>query len=92
VWKNTDSSSKRAGEFHLIPISCIQSFDVLSFARSESSGQGFDTALPSIGCVDIKAVKAREEAAIRKLKEKEAMRGKGVSKGGQDIFDALART
>jgi hypothetical protein len=61
-------------------------------AHSENPGQGFDAALPSIGRVDIKALKAREEEAVRKLKEKEAMRGKGVTKEGQDIFDALART
>lgn len=90
VSKPTDSPTKRGGEYHLIPISRIQSFNVLSLARSESTG--FDGALPSIGRVDIKALKAREEEAVRNLKEKESMRGKGVSKEGQDIFDALART
>ena len=45
-----------------------------------------------IAKVDTKILKAREQAAIGKIKERDAMKGKGVSRGAQDIFDALART
>lgn len=37
-------------------------------------------------------MKAREEAAIRKMKEKDATRGKGVTKEAQEVFDMIGRT
>lgn len=42
--------------------------------------------------MDLKSLEAREEAAIRKVKEKDATKGKGVSKEAQEIFDALHKT
>jgi protein LSM12 len=53
---------------------------------------GFDGVLPSISRVDHNAMKVREEAAIRKIKERDASRPKGVSKEGYGVFDAVART
>jgi len=65
---------------------------VLSIARNEGPGAGFADAQPGIARVDTRALRAREDDALRKLKDKEAARGKGVGKEGQDVFDALART
>lgn len=38
------------------------------------------------------ALIAREEQTIREMKKKDAQKGKGVSREGQEIFDILART
>ncbi|KAI9720616.1 MAG: hypothetical protein M1812_002796 [Candelaria pacifica] len=82
-------AASQPGDYRILPISDIRSFDILSLPLT---GATFEDALPNIGTVDMKAVKAREEAAIRKLQEKELRRGKGVGKEGQDIFNALERT
>lgn len=58
----------------------------------DGSGSGFDGALPSISKLDLDALKAREEVAVRKLKEREATRNKGATKEGQEIFDHFTRT
>lgn len=79
-----------------MPVSHIKSFELLSLPtgsdRAEGSGPGFEGALPSIARLDLGALKMREEAAIRKLQEKDAMRGKGVTREAQEVFDWLART
>ncbi|KAI9835266.1 MAG: hypothetical protein M1819_002410 [Sarea resinae] len=85
------TSEQLPGDYHIIPVSKIQSFNLLS-ARSKADGGAFESAQPAIAPVDMRALKAREEAAVRRLKEVEARRGKGVGKEGQDIFDAFART
>lgn len=85
--------ASQPGDYHIIPFAHIVSIELLSAGeRIPDSGPGFDGALPSISKVDLEAVKAREEATIRKMKEKDAMKGRGVSKEAQEIFDALART
>ncbi|KZF24397.1 hypothetical protein L228DRAFT_266740 [Xylona heveae TC161] len=83
---------QQLGDYHVIPISRIQSFALLGIAPNGASPGGFENVQPSIESLDLKALKVREENAVRKLHEKEARRGKGVGKEGQDIFDALSRT
>jgi len=85
--------SSLPGDYHIIPFAHILNIELLGAGeRVEGSVPGFDGALPSIAKVDLDAVRAREEATIRKIKERDAMRGRGVSKEAQEIFDALART
>lgn len=62
----------------------------MSLASTASAD--ISAAQPRMGKVDLKALKAREEAAVKKLKEEEARKGKGVGREAQEIFDALART
>ena len=94
----SSATAAQPGDYHIIPVSRIQSFQLVSFAADAlSKGEeptigGFDGAVPSIGGVDIKALEAREQATIARIKEKEASRGRGVTKEAQEIFDALART
>lgn len=81
--------------YNLIPITRIQSFAILELPApiaTQSVTATFENAQPPIARVDIKALKAREEAAIRKIRERDSMKGKGVSKEAQDIFDAMSRT
>lgn len=86
---NTAPGSANSGSFHVIPISHIQSFRISSTAPPTST---FADVQPPIARLDIRALQGREEAAIKKQKEYDASRGKGVSKEGQDLFDALSRT
>ncbi|KAL9079517.1 MAG: hypothetical protein Q9157_001629 [Trypethelium eluteriae] len=80
-------------DYHAVHVSKIQSYQIQSLNNDISHGDGVtESGLFSIGKIDTKALKAREQAAIGKIKERDAMKGKGVSKEAQDIFDALART
>jgi len=63
-----------------------------SATRLEGAPSSFDEAVPSIARVDLRTLKAREQVAIQKIREKDAMRGKGVGKEAQDLFDMLAKT
>ncbi|KAH8696249.1 anticodon-binding domain-containing protein [Talaromyces proteolyticus] len=89
---SSPTSAQQAGDFHIIPISRIQSFQLISLAPSSSDGVSFTTASPSIHALDTRALKSREAAAITKVLEGETRRGKGVTREAQDIFDAFSRT
>ncbi|KAI4836142.1 hypothetical protein E4T44_08425, partial [Aureobasidium sp. EXF-8845] len=82
--------SNQPGDYHIIPIQHISSFDIVSL-DSNAAKQSFATVQPPIAPVDIKKLREREEAKIRQLREQEANKGKGVSREAQQIFDALKR-
>ncbi|KAL2789317.1 anticodon-binding domain-containing protein [Aspergillus keveii] len=86
-----DGKQAKAGDYHIIPISRIQSFQIVSLAQNNES-TSFADAVPSLHALDIRALKAREANAVGKLQESEARRGKGVTREAQDIFDAFSRT
>ncbi|KAI9812017.1 MAG: hypothetical protein M1827_004909 [Pycnora praestabilis] len=90
----SSTTAPQPGDYHIIPISRIQSFNLLSLpdASSGTTITNFENAQPSIGMLDMNALKAREDAAIKVLKEREQKRGKGVGKEAQDIFDILGKT
>jgi hypothetical protein len=73
-----------SGDYHIIPISRIQNFQITSLASSQQQS----SVLPP---VDTKRLKEREKARIAQLKEQAADRGKGVSKEAQAIYDSLKR-
>ncbi|KAE8412390.1 anticodon-binding domain-containing protein [Aspergillus pseudocaelatus] len=92
---NTAADTKQtAADYRIIPISRIQSFQLLSLAPSSNSAEGpsFADAVPSVHALDIRALKTREANAVGKLQEGEAKRGKGVTREAQDLFDAFSRT
>jgi hypothetical protein len=72
-----------AGDYHIIPVSRVQTFQLTSLASQQQP-----VALP---LVDIKRLKERESARIAQLKDAAADKGKGVSKEAQAIYDALKR-
>ncbi|KAI9717949.1 MAG: hypothetical protein M1828_007041 [Chrysothrix sp. TS-e1954] len=73
--------------YHILPISRVSGFSIT--ALMEASAR---TSLASLTHPDPQILKAREEEAIRQMKAKDATRGKGVGKEGQEIFDAFFRT
>ena len=92
----SSSPQNLTGTVHVIPISQLVSTPtILSLpTTSETSlSAPFSSALPSLSPLDIRALSAREEAAVRALQLKEQNKGpKGTTKEAQEIFDALART
>ncbi|KAL4960368.1 anticodon-binding domain-containing protein [Aspergillus stella-maris] len=84
-----DGKKAQAGDYHIIPISRIQSFQLLSVASESTS---FSDATPPLHALDIRALKNREASAVAKMQEGEARRGKGVTREAQDLFDAFSRT
>nr|POE93511.1 hypothetical protein CFP56_19523 [Quercus suber] len=74
---------------HIIPVSKIQSFQLLSVAQNGAAG--FGTATPLLGPVDLARLKKREDERVAKLQEQLRDRGAGVTREAQDIFDAFKR-
>ncbi|PYH78156.1 hypothetical protein BO82DRAFT_343272 [Aspergillus uvarum CBS 121591] len=89
-----DGKQSQTGDYRIIPISRIQSVQILSLAPSAttSDGPSFADAVPPLHALDIRSLKNREANAIAKAHESEARRGKGVTREAQDIFDAFSRT
>lgn len=93
---NTSSSSpntstNQSGDYRIIPVSRIQSFQLLSLGPSNSETP-FTDAVPPLQSLDIRALRQREANVVAKAQEKEARRGKGVTREAQDLFDAFSRT
>lgn len=87
-----DAKQAQSGDYHVIPVSRIQSFQLLALASNPSEPPSFTDALPSIQALDTRALKQREAKAIGEALDREARRGKGVTREAQDLFDAFSRT
>ncbi|KAK3076405.1 hypothetical protein LTS18_013126, partial [Coniosporium uncinatum] len=72
------------GNFRIVTISAISNFEVLALPSEADP-------LPGAGKVDHDALQRREDELVRRLKEEEANRGKGVTKEAQEVFDAMKR-
>ncbi|KAL9618887.1 MAG: hypothetical protein Q9160_006477 [Pyrenula sp. 1 TL-2023] len=89
----TDPSvTSLSGSFHIIPIASLASVPTILSIALSSQTSSFTAALPALAPLPIAALRAREEAAIRAIKERDQKRGKGVTKEAQEIFDALGKT
>lgn len=75
---------------HIIAISTIQKFDLLS--APVSSPKTFAAAHPPLSSVPTALFLSRANAAVARLQEAAARKNKAVTKEAQEIFDALART
>ena len=80
------------GDYHVIPISKVQSFQLLALARDSTGESGIQDLGQGIRKVDAASLKARERSAVERELRKEGSRGQGIGKEAQDIFDALGRT
>ncbi|KAJ5759351.1 hypothetical protein N7520_006507 [Penicillium odoratum] len=92
VTTSTDSKQAQSGDYHVIPVSRIQSFQLISLPSNTSDSPSFTDAQPTIQALDTRALKAREIKAVSEILDREARRGKGVTREAQDIFDAFSRT
>lgn len=81
--------SNEPGDYHLIPITNIQSFKILSLAPSATTSE--NSGVPSITKLDMQVLKAREEAEIQRLKQRDELKGKGVTKEAQEIMEHFSR-
>jgi len=82
--------SSTAQDFRILKISFLKEVTVLG-AAPKRSATPFTSAEPKIGAVNITALQNREKDAGRNEAERIANKGVGVSREGQEIFDALAR-
>ncbi|KAJ5089963.1 hypothetical protein N7532_008647 [Penicillium argentinense] len=89
-----DSKEAWNGDHQMFPMSKVQSFQLLSLHPSASNPTDtpFTGAWPPIFPLDIRALKAREAKAVAEAQEREARRGKGVTREAQELFDAFGRT
>jgi hypothetical protein len=88
-----DAKQAQNGDYHVIPISRIHNFQLLALAvPSSSNSSSFTDAQPTIQALDTRALKMRESKAIGEAFDREARRGKGVTREAQDLFDAFSRT
>ncbi|KAJ5287411.1 hypothetical protein N7478_003097 [Penicillium angulare] len=88
----SDAKQAQSGDYHVIPVSRIQSCQLLALPSNSSESPSFTDAQPTIQALDTRALKAREIKAVGDILDKEARRGKGVTREAQDIFDAFSRT
>ncbi|CAG7920300.1 unnamed protein product [Penicillium olsonii] len=89
----SDAKQAQTGNYHVIPISRIQQFQLIALAPpSNSNSSSFTDAQPTIQALDTRALKAREAKAIGEAFDREARRGKGVTREAQELFDAFSRT
>lgn len=77
----SSSASSDSGDYHIIPLSRVQTFQITAPQQQQ----------PPLATVDTKRLKDREATRIAALKEEAANRGKGVSREAQAIYDALKR-
>ncbi|KAF2426205.1 hypothetical protein EJ08DRAFT_700117 [Tothia fuscella] len=88
---NTSSSTNSTPNYRIISIANIASYhitpggdtDVLNLVKELETGEWN---------VDKDAMKKREAVAVRKVREMEERRGKGVSGEAQELFDHIVRT
>lgn len=77
----SSSASSDSGDYHIIPLSRVQTFQITAPQQQQ----------PPLATVDTKRLKDREATRIAALKEEAANRGKGVSREAQALYDALKR-
>lgn len=77
---------------HILPISSIQNFTLISAPPAPSSFASPPNTTPALSGVPTTALRARADAAVARLKEAASRKNKAVGKEAQDLFDGLSRT
>jgi len=86
---NSNTTANQNGNYQIIPISRVQNFSITR--ATEGNAQGIAATQPTVGAVDMKQAKQREEARIAKLQDEERHRGKGVTSEAQALYDSFKR-
>ena len=89
---NTATPTAATGDYHIIPVSRLQSINIISVPGGGGSDASFVKATPPIGPLNIASLRAREETAVRRLQQQQLKQGKNVTAEAQEIFNALDRT
>lgn len=77
---------------HILPISSIQTFTLVSAPPTANGFASPPNTTPALTNVPTAALLARAEAAVARLKEAASRKNKNVSKEAQDLFDGISRT
>ncbi|KAL8860421.1 MAG: hypothetical protein Q9178_003080 [Gyalolechia marmorata] len=77
---------------HILPISSVQNFTLISAPPPSHSFASPPNTTPALSSVPTAALRARADAAVARLKEAAGRKNKAVGKEAQDLFDGLSRT
>ncbi|KAL8985687.1 MAG: hypothetical protein Q9177_004369 [Variospora cf. flavescens] len=88
----TTTSPNTPPTHHILPISSIQTFTLLSAPSSSNDFSSPPNTTPPLSNVPIAALLARADAAVARLKEAASRKNKNVGKEAQDLFDGISRT
>ncbi|KAL8711139.1 MAG: hypothetical protein Q9225_007167 [Loekoesia sp. 1 TL-2023] len=88
----TATSHNTPPTHHILPISSIQNFTLLSAPPASNGFTLPPNTTPALGTVPTAALLARADAAVARLKEAASRKNKNVSKEAQDLFDGISRT
>ncbi|KAL8813800.1 MAG: hypothetical protein Q9223_006940 [Gallowayella weberi] len=77
---------------HILPISSIQNFTLISAPPAPGSFASPPNTTPPLSSLPTAALRARADAAVARLKEAASRKNKAVGKEAQDLFDSICRT
>lgn len=88
----TPTSPNTPPTHHILPISSIQNFTLLSAPPAFNGFVAPPNTTPALNTVPTAALLARADAAVAQLKEAASRKNKNVGKEAQDLFDGVSRT
>ncbi|KAL8941691.1 MAG: hypothetical protein Q9216_002104 [Gyalolechia sp. 2 TL-2023] len=88
----TTTASNTSSTHHILPISSIHSFTILSAPPASNGFTSPPNTAPPLSNVPTAALLARADAAVARLKEAASRKNKNVGKEAQDLFDGISRT
>ncbi|KAL8725836.1 MAG: hypothetical protein Q9181_006268 [Wetmoreana brouardii] len=88
----TTTSPTTPPTHHILPISAIRTFTLISAHPALNGFASPPSATPALSTVPTAALLARADAAVARLKEAASRKNKSVGKEAQDLFDGISRT
>lgn len=89
---STTASSNTQSTHHILPISSIHNFTLVSTPPASNGFASPPSTTPALSSVSTAALQARADAAVARLKEAASRKNKNVGKEAQDLFDGISRT
>lgn len=88
----TTTSPNTPPTHHILPITSIHNFTLLSAPPPSNDFSSPPNTTPPLSNVPTAALLARADAAVARLKEAASRKNKNVGKEAQDLFDGISRT
>lgn len=88
----TTTSPNTPPTHHILPITSIHNFTLLSVPPPSNDFSSPPNTTPPLSSVPTAALLARADAAVARLKEAASRKNKNVGKEAQDLFDGISRT